>query len=305
MLIEMKRDYNIEFFRCLCMFGVVCIHAFSCSKHVSHGLWALSCPSLIGFVMMSAWFGIHFRPAKMIRILATTFFCALIATMMSGGNYLVVLKSYWYVWAYLFLMFFSPIVDGFIQKCTDQGELVMIFIIFGGMLWGWCFISTTIFPQYIPAISGFGDSSALVLLLNYIVIRTMIRLGWIDRISTCGWMLLIIFIVSGFLVFIGFRQMHSIFAFTFVLSAFLLIKYVKLPMRRALELLSPSFFSIYLLHLPFCRYFPEYEEVIHNITHLPHCFSQFLLAIIVFILALLLDIPRRLLAFFIKRLLKW
>ena len=70
------------------MFGVVCIHAFTYGQ-VSHVAWALSCPALIGFIMISAWFGIHFKPMKLVRLLGTTAYCvaaifAITAGLMGG-----------------------------------------------------------------------------------------------------------------------------------------------------------------------------------------------------------------------------
>lgn len=82
----MKRDYNIELYRCLCMLGIVCIHAFSWTDYVSHGLWALSSPSLVGFVLISGWFGVHFRPHKLLRLLGTVVACGAIAIVVSGGG---------------------------------------------------------------------------------------------------------------------------------------------------------------------------------------------------------------------------
>ena len=84
----MKKDANIELFRCICMLGIVCIHVFSGASKVSHHAWALSCPCLLGFMMISGWFGIHFRLTKLLRLFAVVFFISGSDTGMCGRMFL-------------------------------------------------------------------------------------------------------------------------------------------------------------------------------------------------------------------------
>lgn len=78
------RDTGLDLFRCICMLGVVCIHSFSWNEHPSQICWALSNPSLIGFVMISAWFGIHFNVLKVVRFLGTVAVCIVICAAIIG-----------------------------------------------------------------------------------------------------------------------------------------------------------------------------------------------------------------------------
>lgn len=82
----MKKDANIELFRCICMLGIVCIHVFSGASEVSHHAWALSCPCLLGFMMISGWFGIHFRLTKLLRLFGVVVACVLTDTVILGGG---------------------------------------------------------------------------------------------------------------------------------------------------------------------------------------------------------------------------
>lgn len=79
-----KKDANIELFRCICMLGIVCIHVFSGASEVSYHAWALSCPCLLGFMMISVWFGIHFRLTKLLRLFGVVVACVLTDTVILG-----------------------------------------------------------------------------------------------------------------------------------------------------------------------------------------------------------------------------
>lgn len=290
------------------MLGIVCIHAFSWTDHVLHGLWALSSPSLVGFVLISAWFGIHFRLNKLFRLLGTVVVCVVVAMMISGmgeGNILKSIKGYWYVWAYVFIMLVSPVVDGFAERCDDRKKLLFAFASVGFLLWAWAPLASvkTFLTPYIPSVLGFGDSSAVILLCIYIEMRIIRRLQWDEWLSNHLVLLLGMFVVSGFAVFVGLRHMFSIFAFCFTLCMLLLLRKVRLGDKfgRFVVLLGPSMFSVYLLHMPFNGYFPEWERIICSTTHLPHGVSQFILAAIVFFACILIDIPRRVAVFLFAR----
>lgn len=298
----MKRDNNVELFRCICMLGVVCIHAFTWANHPSHGLSAICSASLIGFVMISAWYGIHFRVSKFIRLIATVVACVAIGMVLvpnGGGNvikeFLMRLRSYWYVWAYVFMMLFSPVVDGFVECCDDARKLVAAFFSVGFLLWGWSFLVTVKVSPYIPTMAGFGDCSGVVLFCVYAETRLMLKIGWIDKINSKVLLIVPLFMISGMFVFMGFRHSNSIFAYLFALNAILLVKRVSIGDRvgRVFRFIAPSMFSVYLLHMPFYSKFANWEMAIYEHTCFPHVVSQFLLAIIVFSCAVILDMPRR------------
>lgn len=298
----MKRNCNIELFRCICMFGVVCIHAFTWTEHVSYRLWALSFPSLIGFIMISAWFGIHFRFRKLVRLIGTVVFCSAITLFFDNGGggwngYLLRIRSYWYVWAYVFVMLFAPVVDGFVENCMKRKDLVCAFISLGILLWGWSFIAMLKVSPYIPTSAGFNDCSGVILLCVYTFTRLMRRLGWTELIGRNVLPLFVMLVISGGIVSCGFRHTNSIFAFVYALAMFLLV--IRIPLKGLFEkmcvFLGPSMFSVYLFHVPLSGFFPSWESTIHSYTLFPHAICQLGVAIMVFFVSVVLDMPRRLL----------
>ena len=292
----MKRDGGIDLYRCLCMLCIVCIHTFSMCDNPSPRLWALSCPSLVGFVLISSWFGIHFKWQKICRILGMVVFYTAVAIPFYGGRLFSILHSYWYVWAYLFVMLLSPIVDLFVEKCASRKELVNSFVSVAVLLWGWCFLSCIKpFSGLVPTVFGFGDCSAIVMLCVYVLGRLMKRVGWLDWFSRRVSLLLISFTSSACMVVLGFRHMHSVFAFIFAVSLLLLVRRIPLPgfLVRFFALVGPSMFGVYLLHFPFVDKFSAWEHIIYETVKYPHSVCQFLLALVIFVVAVAFDSLRR------------
>jgi len=290
-----KKDANIELFRCICMLGIVCIHVFSGASKVSHHAWALSCPCLLGFMMISGWFGIHFRLTKLLRLFGVVVACVLTDTVILGADFLYKCVGYWYVWAYVFTMLFSPVIDAFVEECCDVRHLKMALVTVGFLLWGWSFAAQLNVPL-VPSVLGFGNCSGVVLLCVYCLTRILKRLQYIEWLEKHMFLNCSLFVVSGLFVYMGFRHNNSIFAFAYALSGLLIVK--KMDLRENLAkfilFLSPSMFSVYLLHMPFCKYFPGWENSIQTVCHVPHVMAQFVLAVLVFASAVCVDMPRRL-----------
>lgn len=280
------------------MLGIVCIHAFNWASPTSHGLWALSSPSLIGFMMISGWFGIHFKPMKLVRMAGVVITCFLVGAFMADGDISslaeVYRKGYWYIWAYIFVMLLSPVVDGFVEH-ADRRSLLTAFFTIGPMFWIWSFFAQQL-PAYVPTVSGFGDCSGVILFCVYILIRLIRKLGWSDWLLPRRKMLLAAAAVSGIFVFAGFRHNNSIFAFAFAFSILLLVVGSSWPsfVGRIVAYLAPSMLSVYLLHMPFWARFTEWEAAIRGCLGAPHSVCQFVLALLVFMGAVCLDVPRRL-----------
>ena len=83
---EKKRNVGIELFRILMMLGIVAVHVCGHSDFVSVRLRNLATTCIVGFVMISGYFGIRFAPSKLIRLYALAIgYCFLIPLM--GGDY--------------------------------------------------------------------------------------------------------------------------------------------------------------------------------------------------------------------------
>jgi len=66
------RDPKIELFRCLCMFGVVLLHALTQGGYADahRGLDNLMTPSVVGFVFISGYFGIKCRIKGVLKLIS-------------------------------------------------------------------------------------------------------------------------------------------------------------------------------------------------------------------------------------------
>ena len=301
----MNRDCHIEAYRCLCMLGIVGIHAFTWCHNLTRVGWLLCCPALVGFVMISGWFGIHFKWIKILRILGTVGYCVVVSEILRGGIGIDAVvrqfKGYWYVWAYIFVMMFAPIVDEFVQKCANRRTLITAFLTMATLLWGWAFLSAV--PptmKYLPSVAGFGSGSGVVLLCVYILIRIIKELGWINLLDRNLWRPIILLSITAMFVVAGFRHTSSVFAFGYALSILLIVKRIPINERicRIICWLGPSTFSVYLLHMPFYSDFPLWEQQISEMVRAPHWVSQIVLMICVFIAAIVIDAPRRIILYF-------
>ena len=92
---EKKRNVGIELFRILMMFGIVATHVFRQEGFSSAGLTRLTQVGVVGFAMISGYFGIRFAPSKLIRLYALAigycFLIPLIGGDSTGGGAILVL----------------------------------------------------------------------------------------------------------------------------------------------------------------------------------------------------------------------
>lgn len=75
-----SRDAVIEFYRCLCILGVIFLHAITWGPFATdRGFANIGNTGVIGFVLISARFGIHFKLSKVFRIVGVAFFSSVVA----------------------------------------------------------------------------------------------------------------------------------------------------------------------------------------------------------------------------------
>ena len=67
---EKKRNVGIELFRIVMMLGIVMTHTCEQSVFSNVYLHRLAKTSVVGFAMISGYFGIRFAPSKVIRLYA-------------------------------------------------------------------------------------------------------------------------------------------------------------------------------------------------------------------------------------------
>ena len=79
-----NRNAAIEFFRCLLMFGIVVQHVVGQSAYIRHGADFLTNWCVCGFVFVSGYFGIKFKPSKFLSLIALGVFVQLYLTWSMG-----------------------------------------------------------------------------------------------------------------------------------------------------------------------------------------------------------------------------
>ena len=121
-----KRNASLELFRCLLMFGIVLGHsAYQCGHVLKIG--SLTDWTVCGFVFLSGWFGIKFSWSKIAKLIALGVWCALVGNMIGGEtNPLVAMLgaksyAYWFLWAYIILMMFAPIINAAFENVHGGG----------------------------------------------------------------------------------------------------------------------------------------------------------------------------------------
>ena len=83
---EKKRNVGIELFRIVMMLGIVMSHICNREGFESPYLHSLVQTGVVGFAMISGYFGIRFAPSKLIRLYALAIgYCFLIPLI--GGDY--------------------------------------------------------------------------------------------------------------------------------------------------------------------------------------------------------------------------
>lgn len=163
-------------------------------------------------------------------------------------------------------------------------------------IWSYSASKVPVLKSVVPAVDGFSPFGVLTFLGIYIAARTS-RLY--EEKFTTKW-LLITAIASGMFCWFGFYHYNSPFALLLAGSVFYLLK--QLPcinitslMGRVVLAISPSMFSVYLLHTNAIG-FKLLKDVEGNMIAdgWNYYLMSLILAIVIFCGCILLDLPRRL-----------
>ena len=300
------RDSRIEFYRCLMMFGICLLHSVSQGEYGNVYLDRALCSCVVGFVVITGWFGVGFKWMKVARLLGTAVWCAVVSCLVCGVPKLwfETLLSYWFVWAYLALMHLSPIIDAAIErvkegKCSYQKLLIPVAM----LVFGWGTLSVNHFTIGLtPQTPGLESYSGLTLLGIYVVVRLLRVSGVLAKLNLRGELVLA---VIGFVfVLAGVSQYNSPFALMLALGVFLLFNRAK-PMGggKIVNVISPSMFAVYLYHTgPFFGVIRTFEQYLVETCGLPVCVTYLVMALTIFCGAIVLDLPRRIIATGLTRL---
>lgn len=293
------RDARIELYRCLMMFGICLLHSVSQGGYGNVYLARALCSCVVGFVVITGWFGIGFKWMKVVRLLGTAVWCAVVSCLVCGapGMWFKTLLSYWFVWAYLALMLLSPIVDAAIERVKEgQCSYLKLLVPAAFLVFGWGTLAVNHFTiRLTPQTPGLESYSGLTLLGIYVVVRLLRVSGVLAKLSLGGEVAIA---VIGFVfVLAGVSQYNSPFALMLALGVFLLVIRAKPIGGKIVNVVSPSMFAVYLYHTgPFFGVIRTFEQYLVEICGLPVFVTYFVMASSIFCGAIILDLPRRLVA---------
>lgn len=303
------REESIEVYRCLLMFGICYLHAMTQCGYIQRGLDNVMSTCVPGFIMISAWFGIRFRPSKMIRIVAMAPWAICISNIIMyihGEEMTLAIflkrivtcyRNYWFVWAYVFLMLFSPLVDQlftFIKGNKERTIVIFAPIVFCCFAWGWC-AHLPILSQIVPMVETSNPLSGMTLFCIYTCFRLLKASGWLEKISHAK--LVMVLVPSLSLAWFGIYHHNSIVAFLIAACTFLLFKEMSFAhcVNRIAKLLAPSMFAVYLYHGFLIESGKSWHVILIEDAHWPWWLTHFSVGILFFSLSVLMDMPRRLL----------
>lgn len=258
----MKRDANIELYRCMLMFGIVLLHTVSTS--LGEDIWFSSglmfCVN--GFLIISGYFGIRFSWGRIGKLCAIGYWCSLIGSIpifySGGGVFDVIIGAWrsfcecWFLHAYILLMMVSPILNGYMER-FEKGvisrqilELVPLFVLC--FIWSWP-TSYNCTLGIVPRTAGLGHFSGLMMVGMYVAGRLMRFYDLENRLQLkfvvpC----MLVLLVPAFLK-LGFY--NSPVALGLALGSFILVRRIKVSgwIEKAVLFVSPSMFAVYILHV--------------------------------------------------------
>lgn len=285
----MKRDGRVEILRCGFMFGICLLHAITQGGQLYRWIDNLVTPSVVGFVVLSAWYGVSFKPSKILRLAGVAAWCAACVAIYFQKNIaLGCFQTYWFLWAYVLMMFFAPLIDSAKLGLRTVFPAFLAVFVWGGVS------NMPVFRDILPHTAGLTAYSGVTFIGIYAVVRAFKRSRLAERLTTRQ--LAIAAIVSAVFCECGFYKYNSPFALILALSLLLLV--LRLPemprIGRIATWLSPSLFAVYLYHTgagfnvlkAIERYFGVDLGMSVYLNHV-------LTALVVFWGCILIDLPRR------------
>lgn len=302
---ERKRNIGLDLFRIVMMYGICLIHASGQGEYCSSRFSNIVSPCVVGFAMISGYFGLRFLPSKLIRLYSLAigycFLTPLIALNFNGGYMHSVIETwgapwrYWYLHAYAALLCLSPALAKD-KLGIRQPFVLMVF------LWGYLLTYRTV-SDVIPHITGFGSHTFVTLLGIYLITRIAKENDYFDRVTFK--VLFVISISSLFILYFvpATGVYNSPIAYALIFSLFVLFKRIQSLGRldSVVRFIAPSMFGVYLLHcsLSFPGASTGYYGFINDVERWcvkvtgSDVIAFFIAAFTVFLFSLAIDILRR------------
>ena len=320
-----KRDGGVELYRAFLMFGICLLHSATMCGHPNVWMQGLLSPCVNGFVFISGYYGIKFRPSKVFRLYGVGLFCAWAAVTLTRWHfgaecagtgrywfdvYRLFKQSFWFLHAYVVLMLLAPLVDGAMATFRENGDcqrlvwalLPPLMLVFVWAAW----TSTPKLQLLAPRSSGVEAYSGLTLLGTYIVARCFRIFDIVPRIGT-RWLIPAVIVLAVLSGPAGLYDYSTPVALALAAAYFIFFAKFKGGGHLCkLSALSPSLFSVYLLHSQgFGFIWMKRCEQWLLAQGVPLFAAYFATALAIFFACLLIDFPRRAVCRFMARFIDW
>ena len=297
------RNSSIEFLRCLLMFGICFLHSITQGGYNQAWIANIFGTCVVGFVFISGWYGIRFSVRKIILLwgiaIWASFVFAVYDKLMTGAALIPVLwgviSDTWFLHAYVLLMLMSPIVNAAVEHLPWMSFLPFLFGVFG---WGFA-RKFPLVGHYIPTTVGLTSFSGITLCGIYLAARLMRKYNLFQWVSVrLCWT--VIFITSVACA-CGGGGYNSPFSLLLSIAVFRLFMNVHLgeSVEHMTLMLAPSMFFVYAVHGHKFFYKMDagslgaLEGWMVDSWHLPIAIAWMLMAVGIFAVAIICDIPRR------------
>lgn len=301
-----RRSVGLDLFRIIMMFGICLIHSCGQGAYKNDMLHNMALPCVVGFAMLSGYFGLRFTPSKLLRLYAMAigycFVIPIIGQSYGDDGYLKSVIStwgapwrYWYLHAYAALLCLSPAL-----RTKKLGR----FQPFWGVVFVWGFLTIyNSFSEVIPRAAGFGSHSFVTLLGVYLFARIAKEQCWFERIPFVAAIIssIISLLILAFVP--GSGAYNSPIALILSFSLVAMFSRIKTmgKVDALVVFLAPSMFGVYLLHCaivfpcvsPDCYGLINWLESFHIGRGMPFMLLYFVVALEVFVVSLCFELIRR------------
>lgn len=309
-LIE-RRNPSIELMRIAMMLGICFLHAIDRGGIFLDSLrWLLApfCACVDAFAFISGWYGIRFRPSKVIRLYGIAISCGLIAILfgyffapdaLKKESVFEILWGNWYLNAYCALMLLVPMIDAALDHVHGRMRLTIVGPLGLLLLWSQLTVYNHL-RAVIPSTQGLGAFTFLTLMGVYVLARVLRESDILARTPLLWLVLLTCMGILGMSPILMSCQYSSPVAMFLAACIFGLFLRVKIPEWAVKPIcsVSGSMFAVLLMHNN-----PVGWEFIRRFEFgltLPSIVNVVVVAIALWSVCLLLDMPRRLLAVIFK-----
>ena len=256
-----KRFGNIEALRVGLMFlvvlGHVCLYGHFSGSLLAKGMHTCTIFAVDTFALISGWFGIKFSWGRIAKFMWLGLFCSLVLWGLSDSQEGFHYSLGWFGLAYFALMFLAPALKDFSSSRS-------YFIYAGIMVVNWLPIGWLGINLKIP---GWGGTTFNTIMFMYVTGRFLRSATRIDSFTLrqcavsavillsacCAWSAIGGFSEYGtaqYFIFIGSLDNNSPLVIALSIAVFLFFLRIPVPcfISKICTFLSPSMFSVYLLH---------------------------------------------------------